>query len=136
MRYGGDSTSFRVSWVFALESGASYTEAEANSMESYVEQRDGGYYIAGTRTALDSINLAFKDGESPETILRSFPLAGPLVGVYGAITFYLENKKAIETYLKDQDRLWTEVRTKETESPEGLSARLREARAHAAPWQA
>ena len=55
-------------------------------MQDYVEQR-GGYYIAGTRIALDSIVLAFKDGESPETILQSFPMAGPLVRVYGAIIF-------------------------------------------------
>jgi uncharacterized protein (DUF433 family) len=56
-------------------------------MQDYAEERDGGYYIAGTRIALDSILLAFKDGESPETILQSFPMAGPLVRVYGAIIF-------------------------------------------------
>ena len=56
-------------------------------MQDYVEQRDGGYYLTGTRIALDSIVLAFKDGESPETILQSFPLAGPLVRVYGSDYF-------------------------------------------------
>jgi uncharacterized protein (DUF433 family) len=44
-------------------------------MQDYVEQRDGAYYIAGTRIVLDSIVLAFKDGESPEKILQSFPMA-------------------------------------------------------------
>jgi uncharacterized protein (DUF433 family) len=62
-------------------------------MQNYVEERDGGYYIAGTRISLDSIVHAFQDGESPEGILRSFPMAGPLVRIYGAITFYLENGK-------------------------------------------
>lgn len=104
-------------------------------MQDYVEQRDGGYYIAGTRIALDSIVLAFKDGESPETILRSFPLAGPLVRVYGAIIFYLENKERVEAYLIDQERLWAEVKTIETELPDALSARLRESREHSAPRQ-
>lgn len=93
-------------------------------MENYVEQRDGGYYIAGTRIALDSIVLAFKDGESPEAILRSFPMVGPLVRVFGAIVFYLENKEKVEAYLADQERLWAEVKTKETELSEGLSVRL------------
>src|SRR5208282_4584906 len=101
-------------------------------MQNYVEQRDGGYYIAGTRIALDSIVLAFKDGESPETILRSFPMAGPLVRVYGAIIFYLENKEKVEAYLQEQERLWAEVSTKETELPDALAARLRNAREHAA----
>ena len=104
-------------------------------MQDYVEQRNGGYYIAGTRIALDSIVLAFKDGESPETILQSFPLAGPLVRVYGAIIFYLENQATVEAYLRDQERLWAEVKSKETGLPEALSTRLREAREHAAPGQ-
>ena len=104
-------------------------------MQDYVEQRDGGYYIAGTRVGLDSIILAFKDGESPETILQSFPLAGPLVRVYGAIIFYLENLEKVEAYLRDQERLWAEVATKETGLPETLSRRLREAREHVAPRQ-
>jgi hypothetical protein len=47
-------------------------------MERYVEQRDGGYYIAGTRISLDSVVHAFRNGASPETILRSFPLIGSL----------------------------------------------------------
>jgi uncharacterized protein (DUF433 family) len=93
-------------------------------MQDYVEQRDGGYYIAGTRIALDSIVLAFKDGESPETILQSFPMAGPLVRVFGAIVFYLENREKVEAYLADQERLWDEVKAKETVLPEALSVRL------------
>ena len=63
-----------------------------------MEQRDGGYYIAGSRIALDCIILAFQDGESQETILCSFPMAGPLVRVYGAIVFYLENKEMINCH--------------------------------------
>ncbi len=105
-------------------------------MQDYVQQREGGYYIAGTRVALDSIVLAFKDGDSPETILQSFPMAGPLVRVYGAIIFYLENQEKVEAYLRDQDQLWEQVKANETVLPETLSARLREAREHAAPRQA
>ena len=97
-------------------------------MPQYVEEREGGYYIAGTRIALDSIVGAFKAGESPETILRSFPLAGPLVRIYGAITFYLENKDKVEAYLKDQERLWKEMSSKQTELPESLAGRLRAAK--------
>jgi len=56
--------------------------------------------------------------------------------VYGAIIFYLENTEKVEAYLRDQERLWDEVKAKETELPETLSVRLREAREHAAPRQA
>jgi uncharacterized protein (DUF433 family) len=41
-------------------------------MQNYVEERDGGYYIAGTRVSLDSIVHAFQDGESPEGFSAPF----------------------------------------------------------------
>ena len=40
----------------------------------YVEQRDGGFYLAGTRISLDSVVYSFKDGQSPEAIQEDFPL--------------------------------------------------------------
>jgi uncharacterized protein (DUF433 family) len=66
--------------------------------KSYVEQRHGGYWITGTRIALDSIVYAFKRGAAPESIQRAFPLL-TLEEIYGAITFYLAHKQEIETYL-------------------------------------
>jgi uncharacterized protein (DUF433 family) len=65
-------------------------------MDPYVEGREGGYYIAGTRISLDSFVHAFQEGESPEGIFRSFPMAGPLVRIYAATTFYLEIKEKVE----------------------------------------
>ncbi|MBV8728327.1 MAG: DUF433 domain-containing protein [Acidobacteriia bacterium] len=100
-------------------------------MQSYVEERDGGYYIAGTRISLDSIVHAFQAGESPEEILKSFPLAGPLVKVYGAITFYLENKEKVEAYLREQDRLWAALSKERAKPDDPLRNRLREAKEHA-----
>jgi uncharacterized protein (DUF433 family) len=102
-------------------------------MQNYVEERDGGYYIAGTRISLDSIVHAFQDGESPEGILRSFPMAGPLVRIYGAITFYLENKEKVEAYLREQDRRWDALRKERAKSADPLMNRLREAKEHASP---
>ncbi len=39
----------------------------------YVEQRDGGYYVADSRVSLASVIFAFRDGASPETIRQNFP---------------------------------------------------------------
>jgi uncharacterized protein (DUF433 family) len=50
----------------------------------YVEQRNGGFYIAGTRVSLDSIVYSFKAGDSPETIGQNFSSL-TLEQVYGAI---------------------------------------------------
>jgi uncharacterized protein (DUF433 family) len=67
--------------------------------KEYVEKRDGGYYIAGTRVSLDSIVYAFRSGSSPETIVQSFPVLR-LEEVYGGITFYLANQTEIDEHLK------------------------------------
>ena len=64
----------------------------------YVEQRDGGYWVAGSRVSLDSIVYAFLDGQSAESIAQSFPVL-TLEQVYGAIAFYLANRAEIDSYL-------------------------------------
>jgi uncharacterized protein (DUF433 family) len=68
----------------------------------YVEEREGGYWIAGTRISLNSIVYAFRRGAAPETIRRSFPLL-TLEEVYGATTFYLAHKQEIDEYLRQSE---------------------------------
>jgi len=71
--------------------------------KQYVEKREDGFWIADTRISLDSIVIAFERGASPETIKRSFPLLS-LEEVYGALTFYLANRKKVENYLLESER--------------------------------
>jgi uncharacterized protein (DUF433 family) len=66
--------------------------------ESYVDQRDGGYWVAGSRVSLDSIVYGFMEGQTAESIAQSFP-ALSLEQVYGAIAFYLANQAEIDAYL-------------------------------------
>jgi uncharacterized protein (DUF433 family) len=70
----------------------------------YIEQRNGGYYIAGTRISLDSVVYSFRMGNSPERILEQFPLLEKRSNVYGAIAFYLEHEEEIDRYLEDKKR--------------------------------
>jgi len=65
----------------------------------YVEQRHGGYYVAGTRVSLDSIVYAFRAGESPETIRENFASL-TLEQVYGAIAFYLGHDREVEANIQ------------------------------------
>lgn len=67
--------------------------------KTYVEQREGGYWVRGTRISLDSIVYAFNRGAAPESIRRSFPLL-TLEEIYGAIAFYLAHQKEIDAYLE------------------------------------
>lgn len=66
----------------------------------YIEQRDGGYWIKSSRVSLDSIVYAFLAGQTAESIAQSFPVLS-LREVYGAITFYLENREHIDGYLAE-----------------------------------
>lgn len=93
--------------------------------KDYVEQRKGGYWIAGTRISLDSIVYAFRRGASPESIQRSFPLL-MLEQVYGAITFYLAQKPEIDAYLargaEELERIRTSARDADPEFHKRLEA--------------
>lgn len=69
----------------------------------YVEWRDQGYWISGSRVSLESVIAAFLDGYSPETIAAEcFPVLS-LEQVYGAITYYLGNRHEVDTYLRQAD---------------------------------
>ena len=67
----------------------------------YIEKRKEGYLIVGSRVSLDSVVYAFLEGQSAESIAQAFPVLS-LEQVYGAIAYYLANKKNIDAYLKNQ----------------------------------
>jgi len=95
--------------------------------KEYVEQRDGGYYVAGTRISLDSIVHAFVRGESPEAICQNFELLR-LEEVYGAIAYYLANQTAVDAHLVRQGEKWAAGRRASEPLPANLRERLRRAR--------
>jgi uncharacterized protein (DUF433 family) len=98
----------------------------------YVESREGGYYVAGTRVGLDVLVHDFRAGKSPEAILGSYPSIGSLAKIYGAVTFILENPGAIESYLRDQEALWKELRQRHP-IPDEMQERFRCAQEERAP---
>ena len=75
----------------------------------YVEERDGGFWIAGTRVALDSIVYAFLNGQTAESIAQCFPTLR-LEQVYGAITFYLAHREEIDRYIQRARADYEELR--------------------------
>ena len=95
--------------------------------KEYIEERDGNYYVAGTRVSLDSIVHAFRRGESPETICRNFELL-TLEEVYGATAYYLANQVVIDAYLIRQTEKWAEGKRNAEPLPANLRERLTRAR--------
>ena len=69
----------------------------------YIEQRNGGYYLAGTRISLDSVVYPFKEGQPPEAIGKDFPSL-KRSQIYGAIAFYLDHQAEIDKHLEETER--------------------------------
>src|ERR1019366_7283096 len=84
----------------------------------YVETHNGGYYVAGTRIGLDVLTHDFRRGRSPEAIFEAYPSIGSLAKVYGAITFILEHPAEVDAYLKDQERIFEEIKARHPMSAE------------------
>jgi len=95
--------------------------------KEYVEQRDSGYWIKGSRVSLDSIVFAFLRGASPESIAHSFPLIS-LEEVYGAIAFYLAHQAEIDAYLQQQEAEFEALRQASRQANPLLYRKLEEAR--------
>jgi len=93
----------------------------------YIEQRDGGFYIKGTRVPLDSIVHEFRAGASPESIRQAFPTL-TLEQVYGAVAFYLGHQQEVDTSMQETEQAWSEFEATHP-LPDALQNRLREARA-------
>jgi hypothetical protein len=93
----------------------------------YIERRNDGFYVAGTRVSLDSIVYSFKAGDSPETIRRNFPSLS-LEQAYGAIAFYLAHECEVEASIRDGELEVRRAVPPLSESRPGLYARLECAR--------
>jgi uncharacterized protein (DUF433 family) len=93
--------------------------------QAYVEQRDGGYWVQGTRVSLDSLVYRFLEGLSPESIADCFP-GLTLEQVYGAITFYLGHRAEIDAYLQAADNEYEAFRQRVRTEYSRLSRRLDE----------
>lgn len=93
----------------------------------YVEQRNGGFYVAGTRVSLDSIVYSFKAGDSPETIRQNFSSL-TLEQVYGAIAFYLAHQQEVDASVRGGEEEIERSVPRLSESRPALYARLERAR--------
>jgi uncharacterized protein (DUF433 family) len=95
--------------------------------KQYIEERDGSYYVAGTRISLDSIVHGFRRGESAETICQNFELLR-LEEVYGAIAYYLASQPEMDAYLIRQGEKWADGKRNSEPLPADLRERLMRAR--------
>jgi uncharacterized protein (DUF433 family) len=96
---------------------------------TYVDQHDGGYWVAGTRVSLDSVIYAFLEGLSPESIVDNYETL-ILEQVYGAIAYYLGHRAEIDAYLKQSEAEFDSFYERAREANPLLYKKLDEARRH------
>lgn len=97
---------------------------------NYVEQRDGGYWVADTRVSLDSIVCAFHAGQTAESIAQMFPVL-KLEQVYGAVAFYLAHRELIDEYLKKSNSDFEALRQASRQADPAFYQKLADARREA-----
>jgi len=93
----------------------------------YVEERNGGLYVADSRVSLDSIVVNFRRGMSPDEIAQGFPNV-PLAKVFGVLAYYLDNEQLIAEYLREAEAEFRKAPQLSETHPE-LYARIERGRA-------
>lgn len=69
----------------------------------FIERRDAGFYVTGSRVPIDRVVWEYRNGENPETIQSHYP-ALSLEQVNGAISFYLNHKDEVEQAIEEHRR--------------------------------
>lgn len=88
-------------------------------------QVDGALRVGDTRVTLDTLITAFEEGATAEEIAQQYPVLN-LGDVYAVIGYYLQNRAAVEQYLRERVHQAQQVRQhNETRfNPQGVRARL------------
>ena len=85
--------------------------------------------IAGTRVGIEVVITAYQDGYSPEAIALDYPSL-ILEQIHATITYYLQNRDALDAYLARLDARFTATRARQESQPAPpVIARLRGLRA-------
>ena len=90
--------------------------------------------IKGTRIDIDHVIELYKKGMAPEQIAVHFGCPLDPVQVYATITYYFQNKDAVEAYLERGEQRWKETEAAICVQPESEAVKrikaIKAARAH------
>lgn len=71
--------------------------------------KDGVMLVSKTRVTLDTIVVAFNEGAVAEEIAHQYPSVS-LADIYSVISYYLHNKRQVDSYLKRREKFAQEIR--------------------------
>lgn len=81
----------------------------STSVIKFTKTNAGVLRIGDTRVSLDSVIIAFNLGATPEQIVQDYDTL-TLSEVYASISYYLQNREEVDTYLAERDRQNEELR--------------------------
>ena len=81
---------------------------------------EGTIRVSGTRVRLDTVIFAFNQGYTAEEIFSQFP-ALELADIYVVISYYLNNREAVDAYIQEQENKAEHIQ-KQFESQPGYQA--------------
>ncbi len=93
---------------------------------NFVEHRESGFYLVGSRVPIDRIVREYRDGEQPEAIRSHYPTLS-LEQVNGAIAFYLGHKDEVEKVMAKRKQVEDEF-SKTHPAPAHLKAKIERVR--------
>ena len=71
--------------------------------KEFVERREAGFYLTGSRVPIDRIVWEYWNGEEAETTRSHYPTL-TLEQVRGAIAFYLEHRDEVDRVIEERRR--------------------------------
>jgi uncharacterized protein (DUF433 family) len=97
-------------------------------LEDYFEFVEPDYIrIKGHRIGIESILRKYLAGQAAEEIARQYDTLRPL-DIYATITYYLENKAAVDAYLARTEALLADDMARSDAVPSPVVLRLRKVR--------
>jgi uncharacterized protein (DUF433 family) len=97
-------------------------------LEDYFEFVEPDYIpIKGHRVGIESILRKYLAGEAAEEIAQHYDTLHP-IDIYATITYYLENKAVVDTYLARTDALLADDMARSDAVPSPVVLRLRKVR--------
>lgn len=86
---------------------------------------DGTMRIGDTRVPIQTVVYAFRQGDTPEQMVDSFPVL-TLAEIYAVLAYYLRERETVDAYIQRQEAIAEEIRREnQARFPtEGLRERL------------
>jgi uncharacterized protein (DUF433 family) len=97
----------------------------------FIERRETGFYIDGSRVPIDRIIWEYRNGEEPEAIRAHYPTLS-VEQVNGAIAFYHHHKEEVEQAMEER-RLAEDAYTVANPNPPDIKQKFERMRRQAAP---